>query len=443
MRPTTENATLLRAEREAGRAARHALGPWASRQPVQHMGLASTGARAPISSSPGRPLAPAQRERFESGMGHDFRNVRLHSSGEAARSAADAGARAYTSGDNIVFGEGEYRPGTPAGDELLAHELAHVAQQEGQAPIMQKKPPGKDAEKEDAKNPGDFPPAEKFAVASAKATEDLSFLFSLNKTGLPPGVAKKLSALLARHSGSLQIEIHGYASKEGTDEYNVNLAAHRAAAVKSAILPLLPADAEVELYSHGETDAFGPAARNRRAGIAIKERPPAKQIHIDDRAPAAPNFAFGYKPNLDLGLGLQFKPLPRIPLGPVPLPIFQPAPEPASGPDWYDLTQPFRSRGILLNERDFRAIEDNWHSSYLFFLALGLSPKLAAKGATAGNSVAYDFQMANEAPTVFDKSNKAADLNKQLKGGWATPVVPFLSPTTIKILTGGKLDLRF
>jgi hypothetical protein len=48
--------------------------------------------------------------------------------------AEDVGARAFAVGQDVVFGSGEYQPGTPVGDALLAHELAHVTQQKGAAP---------------------------------------------------------------------------------------------------------------------------------------------------------------------------------------------------------------------------------------------------------------------------------------------------------------------
>jgi hypothetical protein len=61
-------------------------------------------------------------------FGHDFSRVRVHTDEGAAASARALGARAYTVGPDIVFGAGEYRPGTREGRWLLAHELAHVAQ---------------------------------------------------------------------------------------------------------------------------------------------------------------------------------------------------------------------------------------------------------------------------------------------------------------------------
>lgn len=81
--------------------------------------------------SPGRPLDAATRTFFEPRFGHDFGNVRVHADGKAADSARAVGAFAYTAHSDIVFGAGQYAPGTAAGQRLLAHELAHVVQQQG------------------------------------------------------------------------------------------------------------------------------------------------------------------------------------------------------------------------------------------------------------------------------------------------------------------------
>ena len=66
-------------------------------------------------------------------FGRDFSRVRVHSGPGAARSAASLGAEAYASGTDIVFASGRYRPHTLGGRLLLAHELAHVVQQDTQA----------------------------------------------------------------------------------------------------------------------------------------------------------------------------------------------------------------------------------------------------------------------------------------------------------------------
>ncbi len=68
---------------------------------------------------------------MEPRFGRDFSQVRVHDDGRAAHSAKAVGALAYTVGNNVVFGSGQYAPETPHGRELLAHELTYVVQQSG------------------------------------------------------------------------------------------------------------------------------------------------------------------------------------------------------------------------------------------------------------------------------------------------------------------------
>jgi hypothetical protein len=79
----------------------------------------------------GRPLDGPARTRMEGVTGRDLSDVRIHTEGSDARLAEDLGSRAFTVGDHVAFAPGEFRPGTPVGDAVLAHELAHVEQQEG------------------------------------------------------------------------------------------------------------------------------------------------------------------------------------------------------------------------------------------------------------------------------------------------------------------------
>jgi hypothetical protein len=81
--------------------------------------------------SSGQPLDTATRNFMEPRFGQDLSRVRVHSDAAAQRSARDVNAHAYTVGRNIVFGAGRLAPGTQEGKRLIAHELAHVAQQEG------------------------------------------------------------------------------------------------------------------------------------------------------------------------------------------------------------------------------------------------------------------------------------------------------------------------
>ncbi|WP_420713821.1 DUF4157 domain-containing protein [Streptomyces sp. NRRL WC-3742] len=78
--------------------------------------------------SAGRPLDSATRTEMEARLGADFGDVRIHDDTTAQRSAAEVGARAYTSGSHVVIGAGG------ADKHTLAHELTHVIQQR-QGPV--------------------------------------------------------------------------------------------------------------------------------------------------------------------------------------------------------------------------------------------------------------------------------------------------------------------
>nr|WP_226598817.1 DUF4157 domain-containing protein [Streptomyces violascens] len=120
------------------RAAGHA---WA--QPEQHQHGAGCGHQQPeqaaqpavqrsavhdVLRTSGRPLDESTRTDMESRLGADFSDVRIHNDGAAKASAAEVGARAYTSGSHVVIGDG-------GGDKhTLAHELTHVIQQR-QGPV--------------------------------------------------------------------------------------------------------------------------------------------------------------------------------------------------------------------------------------------------------------------------------------------------------------------
>lgn len=81
--------------------------------------------------SPGQPLDRTVRAGMEAGFGHDFSRVRVHTDRAAAESAREVNARAFTVGEQIVFGEHQYAAGSASGKRLLAHELVHTIQQRG------------------------------------------------------------------------------------------------------------------------------------------------------------------------------------------------------------------------------------------------------------------------------------------------------------------------
>jgi hypothetical protein len=79
--------------------------------------------------SGGSPLDAGTKVQMESAIGADFSDVRIHTGGDADKSAKSLGAHAYTAGSDIVFAEGRYDPGSATGQRTLAHELTHVVQQ--------------------------------------------------------------------------------------------------------------------------------------------------------------------------------------------------------------------------------------------------------------------------------------------------------------------------
>jgi Domain of unknown function (DUF4157)/OmpA family len=91
----------------------------------------------------GQPLPAATRAQYEPRFGGDFSGVRIHTDSRAGQAASAIHAHAFTTGADIYFGAGRFRPGTPTGNRLLAHELTHVVQQSGMdARGVQRQPEG-------------------------------------------------------------------------------------------------------------------------------------------------------------------------------------------------------------------------------------------------------------------------------------------------------------
>ncbi|MFJ9429320.1 DUF4157 domain-containing protein [Streptomyces sp. NPDC101490] len=130
---TAGNSALVQLLRQAGH-------PWAQEQHQHTAGCGhqqSTRAEQPavqrsavhdVLAGTGRPLGAPLREEMEARLGADFADVRIHDNQAARASATEIGARAYTSGNNIVLGDGG------SDNHTLAHELTHVIQQR-QGPV--------------------------------------------------------------------------------------------------------------------------------------------------------------------------------------------------------------------------------------------------------------------------------------------------------------------
>lgn len=123
-------------EREADRIADRAMRalPASSAEPRR----STPKARRPSGEPPrfagtGLPLPASARAFFEPRLGRNLGDVRVHAGGQAAELADSVEARAFTIGRDVFFAEGELQPETAGGRALLAHELAHVVQQDRRA----------------------------------------------------------------------------------------------------------------------------------------------------------------------------------------------------------------------------------------------------------------------------------------------------------------------
>ena len=77
----------------------------------------------------GHTLDSTVQTQMSNAMGHDFGGVKVHTSPEADSLNQQLNAKAFTTGQDIFFKQGEYNPNSGSGQELIAHELTHVVQQ--------------------------------------------------------------------------------------------------------------------------------------------------------------------------------------------------------------------------------------------------------------------------------------------------------------------------
>jgi hypothetical protein len=89
-------------------------------------------------ASGGQSLDNNMQDEMGSAIGADFSSVQVHTDASSNKLARSLGARAFTYGNDVFFGEGEYNPQSSDGKHLLAHELTHTVQQ-GSSPATQAK----------------------------------------------------------------------------------------------------------------------------------------------------------------------------------------------------------------------------------------------------------------------------------------------------------------
>ena len=96
-------------------------------------GDASTDVESAINTARGggQPLDGGLQRSMGKAMGADFSGVKVHTDSQADQLNQSIQAKAFTTGQDVFFRKGTYQPGSKDGQELIAHELTHVVQQNG------------------------------------------------------------------------------------------------------------------------------------------------------------------------------------------------------------------------------------------------------------------------------------------------------------------------
>jgi hypothetical protein len=101
---------------------------------VQHQAIeedatpvdATTQGQIDASHDAGKSLSSSVQQQMAPHFGTNVNDVRVHDDAEAGSMARGLHARAFTQGSDVYFAPGQYKPESPAGQDVLAHELTHV-----------------------------------------------------------------------------------------------------------------------------------------------------------------------------------------------------------------------------------------------------------------------------------------------------------------------------
>jgi outer membrane protein OmpA-like peptidoglycan-associated protein len=237
---------------------------------------------AVLGAGRGRPLEPGVRDELEAVVGEHLSDVRVHDDASAAASAEAVGAHAYSAGEDIVFGPGRYAPDQEEGRVLLAHELGHVLANRrsggGPAPIM--RAPKDGIGEHLSLLPGVPAPR----VSTIDASTIATIYFARNVWLIEPdgfAAVQKLAEQLS-YMAKPFVSVDGYASGEGPEKHNEELARLR----REAVIATLSSKAPGVTFAgsgHGASEPAVPEtatdpgeleaqrAQNRRVTIVITD----------------------------------------------------------------------------------------------------------------------------------------------------------------------------
>lgn len=280
-------------------------------------------------NSEGQPLDATARSQMEALFNEDFGGVRIHTDAEAAESAQAVEARAYTSGEDVVFGANQYRPDTSEGKQLIAHELAHTVQHRdaghssshGGGTSISRAPLG-------TKEPISLFPDIPSPMVSRMGNMLVAtvyfgqrfFLLDPRNFAAVEQIGEELKFVL-----NPSIAVNGYTSSEGDKGYNQKLSENRRDTVITVLKSKITGSATFTGKGHGATnldvpetgkkgkELEGQQAQNRRVTIvaslpaAAPAKPgggatstPGKELPEDEWSPIEPEEAkpFPFPPRI-------------------------------------------------------------------------------------------------------------------------------------------------
>ncbi|MGH9836713.1 MAG: eCIS core domain-containing protein [Blastocatellia bacterium] len=196
--------------------------------------IAERAIKSPLSSVIGE---------FGSRPRYDFSQVRVHTDAKAAESARAVNALAYTVGRDLVFGAGQYQPGTTGGNRLLAHELTHVVQQGGHGQALQRFATCEDTEHCPRRDPGELEQSRRtphtVEIYQPTTFGILISNFAINEHRIKPDLISNATWIMfAARVGSTargEWEILGFTDCQGVEARNRSLRDERAASVASIL----------------------------------------------------------------------------------------------------------------------------------------------------------------------------------------------------------------
>lgn len=376
-------------------------------------------------------------------FGVDLSHIRLHDDAAAREAAKKQGANAFSYGDHIVLGE-KAQQDTPEAQKIVAHEVTHAAQQAkpGSAKALLKDSP-------DGEGIGREPPSGNFVRNEGTGAEDGHILFENDSAGLSAQMQASIQQLIGDMSEPLTIHLHGYADPSGNSDYNFNLSAHRAVAVKNYLESILPEGSRVIAFAYGETSEFGAEAQgNRRVGIDVVQRgnprPLGSSLSLVPNLSLSPSLMPGGLPG---GLNLA---TPGIPTTPSLAPRLQPEPgtpqfnilprtvSPFANHPFQagDIASLYAQRGLSFSVRDMQSFEQHFIFWRDTFFRLGLNPEQAVWAAQVGANAAASTMLSLEHPTAQESLDRAMDTTPTI-----VPVTPALEWAIGVILNNDEFNM--